>query len=112
MSTESNVFDVNDNNFGKEVLKSEIPVLVDFWATWCGPCQTMNPIIKELADEFRGRIKVMKLNVDENPSTPTQYGIRGIPTLIIFKGGKVFDQIIGAIPKARLKVIIEKAISG
>jgi thioredoxin 1 len=110
MVNESKVLHINDSNFNAEVLKSEIPVLVDFWATWCGPCRTMNPIVEELANEFSGRLKVTKLNVDENPSTPTQYGIRGIPTLIIFKEGKVFDQIIGAVSKARLKAIIEKAL--
>jgi len=110
MVNESKVLHINDSNFNAEVLKSEIPVLVDFWATWCSPCRTMNPIVEELANEFSGRLKVTKLNVDENPSTPTQYGIRGIPTLIIFKEGKVFDQIIGAVSKARLKAIIEKAL--
>jgi len=85
-------------------------VMLNFWATWCGPCRSISPIIEELAKEFGGRVKVTKLNVDENPGTPSQYGVRGIPTLILFKEGKVLDQIVGAVPKARLKALIEKAL--
>ena len=101
---------VTDKNFAVEVLNSDIPVLVDFWATWCGPCRSMAPIVDELTGDFSGRVKVTKLNVDENPATPGQYGVRGIPTLILFKDGKVFDQIVGAVPKARLVGMIEKAL--
>ena len=101
---------VNDKNFAAEVLNSDIPVLVDFWATWCGPCRSIAPIVEQLAEDFNGRVKVTKLNVDENPATPGQYGVRGIPTLILFKGGKVVDQIVGAVPKARLVTLIEKAL--
>lgn len=108
--TESGLLHVNDKNFVDEVLNAQLPVLVDFWATWCGPCRSISPIIEELSKEFTGRIKVTKLNVDENPATPSQYGVRGIPTLILFKGGKILDQIVGAVPKARLITMIEKAL--
>src|SRR3989337_3933898 len=101
---------VTDKNFAAEVLNSNIPVLVDFWAAWCGPCRSIGPIVEELAESFNGRVKVTKLNVDENPATPGQYGVRGIPTLILFKGGKVIDQIVGAVTKARLVTLIEKAL--
>jgi len=110
MVTESGLLHVNDKNFAEEVLNANLPVLVDFWATWCGPCRSISPIIEELAKEFMGRVKVTKLNVDESPATPSQYGVRGIPTLILFKGGKILDQIIGAVPKARLIAMIEKAL--
>lgn len=110
MVNESVLLQVNDKNFSSEVLNSNLPVLVDFWATWCGPCRSISPIIEELAKEFEGKVKVTKLNVDENPATPSQYGVRGIPTLILFKEGKILDQIIGAVPKARLKSMIEKAL--
>ena len=105
---ETSLLQVNDKNFAAEVLNADLPVLVDFWATWCGPCRSISPIIEELAKEFTGRVKVTKLNVDESPATPSQYGVRGIPTLILFKGGKIFDQIVGAVPKARLMAMIEK----
>lgn len=110
METKSFLVHVNDRNFSSEVLQSNIPVLVDFWATWCVPCQAISPIVEELAQEFVGRVKVTKLNVDENPMTPSQYGVRGIPTLILFKDGRVIDQIIGSVPKSRLKAMIEKAL--
>jgi thioredoxin 1 len=110
MSNESTLLHVNDKNFADEVLNAQLPVLVDFWATWCGPCRSISPIIEELGKEFTGRIKVTKLNVDENPATPSQYGVRGIPTLILFKEGKILDQIVGAVPKARLITLIEKAL--
>jgi len=110
MTDESSLIHVNDNSFSSEVLNSALPVLVDFWATWCGPCRSISPIVEELANEFVGKVKVTKLNVDESPSTPSQYGVRGIPTLILFKGGKILDQIVGAVPKARLKAMIEKAL--
>jgi thioredoxin 1 len=110
MENESGLLHVNDKNFTSEVLNAEIPVLVDFWAAWCGPCRSIGPLVEELAKEFGGRVKVTKLNVDENPATPSQYGVRGIPTLILFKGGKILEQIVGAVPKARLKAMIEKAL--
>jgi thioredoxin 1 len=110
MVDESSLVHVNDKSFAAEVLNADLPVLVDFWATWCGPCRSISPIVEELAKEFMGKVKVTKLNVDESPATPSQYGVRGIPTLILFKGGKILDQIVGAVPKARLKTMIEKAL--
>ncbi len=110
MALETPLLHVDDKNFASEVLSADLPVLVDFWATWCGPCRSIGPIVEDLAKEFSGRVKVAKLNVDENPGTPSQYGVRGIPTLILFKGGKVVDQIVGAVPKARLVALVEKAL--
>ncbi len=102
--------EVNDKNFASEVLQSDLPVLVDFWATWCGPCKSIGPVVEELSKEYNGRVKVTKLNVDENPATPGQYGVRGIPTLILFKGGRVLEQIVGAVPKTRLTAMMDKAL--
>ncbi|MFA6599288.1 MAG: thioredoxin [Ignavibacteriaceae bacterium] len=89
-----------DSNFSAEVLKSDKPVLIDFWAAWCGPCRMIAPIVEELANEYDGKFKVGKLDVDNNPQVATQFGIRSIPTLLIIKNGKVVDSIIGAVPKA------------
>ena len=110
MTTETPLLHVTDKNFSAEVLNSDLPVLVDFWATWCAPCRSISPIVEDLAKEFMGKVKVAKLNVDENPGTPGQYGVRGIPTLILFKGGKVVDQVVGAVPKSRLVALLEKAL--
>lgn len=102
---------VSDGNFETEVVRSDLPVLVDFWAPWCGPCKSIAPVIEELAAEYDGRLKVAKVNVDENPLTPSRYGVRGIPNLIILKGGAVKEQLVGAVPKSRLVNAIEKALA-
>lgn len=99
---------VTDGNFDQEVLKSSIPVLVDFWAPWCGPCRAMGPIIDELATEFEGKVKICKMNVDENSASPSKFGIRAIPTLILFKDGEVVDQTTGAVSKSSIKDMIAK----
>jgi thioredoxin 1 len=104
------VLHLSDNSFETDVLKSETPVLVDFWASWCAPCKAISPVVDGLADEYDGKVKVAKLNVDENPATPGKYGVRGIPTLILFKGGKVVDQVVGAVPKNQLESLIKKAL--
>lgn len=101
---------LNDANFDREVLQSDIPVLVDFWATWCSPCKAIAPLIDAVADEYAGKVKIGKVNVDENPSTPGKYGVRGIPTLVLFKGGAVVDQVVGAIPRSQLDALIAKAL--
>ena len=101
---------VKDSDFEAEVLKSSIPVLVDFWAPWCGPCKAIGPVIEELAGEFEGKAAVVKMNVDENPATPGKYGIRAIPTLIVFKDGKVAEQVTGAVGKTQIAAMIEKAL--
>ncbi|HPX60975.1 MAG TPA: thioredoxin [Deltaproteobacteria bacterium] len=108
MSSEK-VLAFTDANFDREVLQSDIPVLVDFWATWCAPCKAIAPLIDTMAENFAGKLKVGKVNVDENPATPGKYGVRGIPTLIIFKGGAVVDQLVGAVPKSQLEAMIAKA---
>ena len=106
----SAVLNVTDATFEQEVLKAEIPVLVDFWAPWCGPCKAIGPVIDELAAEFEGKVVIAKMNVDDNPATPGKFGIRAIPTLILFKGGEVVDQITGAVGKSQLQDLIKKAL--
>ena len=95
--------DLKDEDFKKEVLDSDLPVLVDFWAPWCGPCSMLGPVIKELADDYQGKMKVCKLNIGEGKASAAEYGVMSIPTLIFFKDGKVVDKIVGVLPKARLE---------
>ena len=102
------VLEVNDANFDEEVLRSEKPLLVDFWAAWCGPCRALAPIVDEIASAYNGRAVVGKMDVDRNAATPQRYGIRGIPTLLIFKGGQVKEQIVGYVPKETIEKALEK----
>ena len=101
---------VSDSSFDGDVLKADVPVLIDFWAPWCGPCRAIAPIVEELAGEYDGKLKIVKMNVDDNPQTPAQYGVRGIPNLILFKGGEVKQQIVGAVPKAHLVKAIDDVV--
>ena len=101
---------VTDASFPEQVLESSVPVLVDFWAPWCGPCRMVAPVVEEIADQYDGKVKVVKLNTDENPKIASQYGIRSIPTLIIFKGGEKVDMVVGAVPKTTLANTLEKYI--
>lgn len=106
----SDVQQVTDESFESDVLKSDLPVLIDFWAPWCGPCKAIAPVVEEVAKQYAGRLKVVKMNVDDNPQTPSRYGVRGIPNLIVFKDGQVRDQIIGAVPKAQLVKAIDQVV--
>ena len=107
----NDVVNLQDATFDQEVLKSDVPVLVDFWAVWCGPCKAIAPAVEELAKQYKGKVKVAKMNVDEHQQVPQQYGIRSIPTLLLFKGGRVVDTIVGAVPKSKLEESLKKAIS-
>jgi len=101
---------VSDDTFEREVLQSSTPVLIDFWAPWCAPCRAIAPVVEELSRQYAGKLKVVKMNVDDNPRTPTQYGVRGIPNLILFRNGQVADQIVGAVPKSALVKAIDKVV--
>ncbi|MCG3172629.1 MAG: Thioredoxin [Myxococcota bacterium] len=106
-----NIVTVTDGAFESEVSKSSVPVLLDFWAEWCGPCRAIAPYLDELADQYAGQVKICKLNVDDNQVTPSKFGVRGIPTLVMFKNGQVVDQIVGAAPKQKLETMIKNAIA-
>ncbi len=101
---------VSDTSFEMEVLQSDIPVLVDFWAPWCGPCKAVAPVVEDISKEYQGRLKVVKLNTDENPKTAQAYTIKGIPSLYIFKSGQVVEQVVGTVPKAKLADAINKHV--
>ena len=105
------IVDISDNQFSGEVLESEVPVLVDFWAPWCSPCRMIGPVIDGLAGEYDGRVKVAKMNVDENLEVPSRYSVRTIPTMIVFKDGKVFDRVLGAVPPSRIKSVLDSALA-
>ena len=101
---------ITDQNFQAEVLASEQPVLIDFWATWCGPCRAIAPAVEELAKEYKGKVKIGKMDIDAHQDTPAKYGVMSIPTLLLFKNGKVADQIVGAVPKSKLDQMIKKSL--
>ena len=103
----NSIVHTSDANFSSDVLKSETPVLLDFWAEWCGPCKMIAPILDEIAEEYKGRVKVAKINIDENPQTPPKFNIRGIPTLILFKNGTVEAQKVGAVSKSQLAAFLD-----
>ena len=107
----ANTVEFNDSNFEQEVLNSDQPVLVDFWAEWCGPCRMIGPVVEEMAGEYAGKAKIGKVNVDHNPEISVKYGIRSIPALLIFKDGQVVDQIIGAVPKTHLTKQLDAQLS-
>jgi len=104
----SEVTEVKEADFKEVVLDSELPVLVDFWAPWCGPCRMVAPVVEEISQQYEGKVKVVKLNTDENPQIASQYGIRSIPTLMVFKGGQKIEMVVGAVPKTTLSNTLEK----
>ena len=110
MAGDDVIVNVTDDSFEKDVIKSNTPIVVDFWAPWCGPCRAVGPIIEELAQELKGRLKVAKVNVDENPNIAANYGIRSIPTIMLFKDGKLEDTLIGLAPKDRFEEFVKKVL--
>ena len=106
----SDLLQVTDDNFDAEIMNSELPAMVDFWAEWCGPCRMVGPVVEELANEYQGKIKVAKMDVDKNRQTPARFGIRNIPTLILFKGGEVANTIVGAHPKSSIEDELKKLL--
>ena len=105
-----NILSLSDSSFEQDVLKSDVPVLVDYWAEWCGPCKMIAPLLDAIADEYEGRVKVAKLNIDENQQTPSQFGVRGIPTLMLFKDGAVEASKVGALSKSQLTAFLDQNI--
>lgn len=106
-----NIIDVSDATFQKEVLESDVPVLVDFWATWCAPCRVLAPTVETISQEYNGKVRVAKLNVDENPNTAAKYNIKGIPTLLLFKKGVIKEQIVGVTPKESISKMLENHVT-
>jgi len=104
------ITDVTDQNFESEVLQSDVPTIIDFWAEWCAPCRQIAPIVKDLASRYDGKVKIVKMNIDENPNTPGKYGVRAIPTVLAFKGGTVVEQITGARPRSAFEEMVQKLV--
>jgi thioredoxin 1 len=104
------VLEVTDQSFEREVLQSDVPAIIDFWAEWCAPCRAIAPIVRELAGQYAGKVKIVKMNIDENPNTPGRYGVRAIPTVLAFKGGTVVEQITGARPKSAFEDMVRKLL--
>jgi len=110
MADEKTILHVTDDSFEKDILKADKPALVDFWATWCGPCRALGPIIEEVADQFKDQVKVTKINIDDNPKVTAQFGVMSIPTLILFKDGKPLERLVGLVAKERLEEFVKKAL--